>query len=687
MVAKVPVVDEPQVRNAPISGQKQQIDAPAAAFGAATAAAFQDTGSAIAKLGAQWETKAVNMQDETNELRALQLQTDIEQEMSNFLYDPNEGLLTKKGQNALYAPELTSKKLGEIKKKYDGVKENQAVREMLNKSLLQIDGRYKDLASRHAMTEYGTYKTQTLDSKIILNMQDIALNYMDDKEFQNKQAENFELLKSKAVTEGWDNATLEKEKLKLYSEGRTAQITQMISTDDPRNILIGKKVYEEARNRGQIGFDDSIKLENMLNTAVPKAAATVAYKTGRFAASATEQTDIINFIIDGIEGGDELAQEPDGAVAKFGINSKWNPDLDVPNLTREQAVDRYKKNYWNAYGIDEVPENMRLLAFDIAVNHKSDFAKRAIEKIKSGADADKIMNSRLAEYQRLAKADPAEYGRYYEGWKVRLQKIASQMSNTMPTDPETMQSAASTLDSQYPGAGAELLQLYDNDIKAKAEAKKQNKDALQDEINSYVSKSNGDYTVIPTVLRAKAKEAGIDITSFKGVSDPEVVYQLDALTSDEFAQLDLTAPEIVQNIAFDKLQEYRKKQGELQKPENKYFADQIDGVVNYYFRAQGTASAYDPENKANNAAVAQMKNYVTFKAEELRKKTANVTKADLTKFANEYVSLTKKSGVKSAANIPEAERKVIESSLLNMGMTPTNEAIMAVFLNARFAEK
>lgn len=690
MAIRVPTYRERQVQQQAVPNVRQQIDTPAAAFGSLQADAMANAGTAITRLGEQWNRKAINLQKETNELYALQLQTDAEREMSDFLYDPQAGLLTQKGRNALDAPKMTAAKLDEIQKRFGNQKDiPQDVRTMLQKGMIQMGRRYGDLANRHALGEYTTYKEQTLQARMELNMQDIAMNYMDDSEFNKKADENFKLLQSRATSEGWDDSKLQSEKLRLYSAQRATQITSMIASDEPQNILVAQKVYQEARNRNQIGFDDSLKIEALLDKAVPKAAAYIAYRTGRLGASVTDESGIMAFVIDNLEGGDQIAQEPDGAIAKYGINSKWNPDVDVENLSRAGAENLYKERYWKPYGIDEVPENMRLLAFDIAVNHRSDFAKKMIGEIKNGAMPDKIMNARLKEYQRLAQSEPDKYGKYYAGWKDRLNRISTQMSDRMPVDGAAVYSAARQLESQYKGSGAELIALYDNDQKAKAAQQTAEKNETQDLVMQMNTQNNGDWTKIPAIVRERAARHGIDVTQYKGQSDPEIVSELDAMTSSELFSTDLNDARYAQNLTYDQHQAYKKKQQELQSPENKYAADMIDGVVSYYFRTQNKGSAGDTNSTFNKPAIAQMKNYVTFKANEYRKANGNKnpSKADITKFASEYLGQIKTFGIKSAADIAESERKVIEAELLRIGIAPTNEAVMAVYMNTRGQKK
>ena len=68
------------------------------------------------------------------------------------------------------------------------------------------------------------------------------------------------------------------------------------------------------------------------------------------------------------EGG--LVDNPDdsGGVTSFGISKRAFPGLDVENLTKEQAVEIYRKEYWDRCKCDSLPGRVALVVFDEAVN-------------------------------------------------------------------------------------------------------------------------------------------------------------------------------------------------------------------------------------------------------------------------------------------------------------------------------
>ena len=57
-----------------------------------------------------------------------------------------------------------------------------------------------------------------------------------------------------------------------------------------------------------------------------------------------------------------------GGETNFGIAKRWYPDLDIKNLTEEEAAEIYKKDYWDKYKLDEIPENLQHIYFDMVVN-------------------------------------------------------------------------------------------------------------------------------------------------------------------------------------------------------------------------------------------------------------------------------------------------------------------------------
>ena len=68
------------------------------------------------------------------------------------------------------------------------------------------------------------------------------------------------------------------------------------------------------------------------------------------------------------EGG--YVNDPDdpGGETNFGIAKRSHPDVDIVNLTKEGAKEIYKKVYWDKNKVDDLPDNLKHIFFDMCVN-------------------------------------------------------------------------------------------------------------------------------------------------------------------------------------------------------------------------------------------------------------------------------------------------------------------------------
>lgn len=65
-------------------------------------------------------------------------------------------------------------------------------------------------------------------------------------------------------------------------------------------------------------------------------------------------------------GGKEGVGELKGT--KFGIAAMTYPDVDIKNLTRDQAIALYKRDFWDKLGMERWPRVMQYQLLDAAVN-------------------------------------------------------------------------------------------------------------------------------------------------------------------------------------------------------------------------------------------------------------------------------------------------------------------------------
>lgn len=117
-----------------------------------------------------------------------------------------------------------------------------------------------------------------------------------------------------------------------------------------------------------------------------------------------------------------------GGLTRYGISQKAYPDLDIENLSMDEAARIYKRDYWDQYGLNKIArKNPKLAAaaFDTFVNHGPGAGKKMLEA--SGGDVDKLLAARQEEYDRLTTENPKKYGAYSEGWKNRLTHLSGSL--------------------------------------------------------------------------------------------------------------------------------------------------------------------------------------------------------------------------------------------------------------------
>lgn len=120
------------------------------------------------------------------------------------------------------------------------------------------------------------------------------------------------------------------------------------------------------------------------------------------------------------EGGYNPSDGGTGVPVNFGINQKAHPNVDVKNLTQQQAVEIYKTDYWDKFGIESLRPDQQAIVLDAVVNQgNAKFRKELLDAAKNGASPTELLDIRRKEYGRLASS-----GKYPQSsiasWEKRL---------------------------------------------------------------------------------------------------------------------------------------------------------------------------------------------------------------------------------------------------------------------------
>lgn len=99
------------------------------------------------------------------------------------------------------------------------------------------------------------------------------------------------------------------------------------------------------------------------------------------------------------EGGYANNPNDPGGETNWGITKRSYPQLDIANLTREQAIEIYRRDYWLGSGADTMPWPLCLAHFDTAVN--AGVGRAAAIQREAGGDFLRYMALLLDWYTRI----------------------------------------------------------------------------------------------------------------------------------------------------------------------------------------------------------------------------------------------------------------------------------------------
>jgi lysozyme family protein len=124
---------------------------------------------------------------------------------------------------------------------------------------------------------------------------------------------------------------------------------------------------------------------------------------------------------------------------KFGIAANTYPTLDIKNLTREQAIAIYRRDFWEAAKCDKLAPVVAFQLLDGAVNSGIAQATRWLQRAVKVADDGMIGNMTLAairatDHNDIAyrfNADRMEFMTRLKNWKVHgagwMRRIAANL--------------------------------------------------------------------------------------------------------------------------------------------------------------------------------------------------------------------------------------------------------------------
>ena len=100
--------------------------------------------------------------------------------------------------------------------------------------------------------------------------------------------------------------------------------------------------------------------------------------------------EIIEMVLEH-EGGYVNHSSDPGGETIYGISKRAYPDLDIKNLTVEQAKEIYRNDYWDRIKGEDLPSGVACVVLDYCVNSGVSRASKALQSVCGIANGDGII--------------------------------------------------------------------------------------------------------------------------------------------------------------------------------------------------------------------------------------------------------------------------------------------------------
>ena len=152
--------------------------------------------------------------------------------------------------------------------------------------------------------------------------------------------------------------------------------------------------------------------------------------------------DIIDKVL-GHEGGYSNDSKDLGGETNWGITKRFYPQLDIKNLTKEEAKEIYYNDYWLKNKVDKMPDQLKYIYFDMCINMGKKTAVKILQRaavskgkyidIDGGlgpmtlnaigsVEVERVRAYRVKYYVDIVNSKP-EQEKFYYGWFKRSLEV------------------------------------------------------------------------------------------------------------------------------------------------------------------------------------------------------------------------------------------------------------------------
>lgn len=344
---RVPAVTGQSVMPNAVPAPFQRVQATPADFGAGIGQALERTGGQIAQVGDRLNARAVEISKENDALAAEQAYAAFSDQERVFLNDPERGIYSRRGGNAMGAYEDATKWWDESTRAAVEALENPNQQRLLQGILLRRRDQALDGVSRHVARERQTYIGEATDARVKGLVADAAAAYNDEGKVSGLIEEADGLIRFWGQRQGQAPEKIDLARRAARSTIRQSVIERM-AVDNP---MAAQRYYEA--NKGDLDGTTQQAIEKALKGAVDRQKGNMAAAAVFPRGAALEGGDIRERVWR-IEGGEAQNPAPGQTARGGGItDGTWTQYAGRLGLRPDQRGTREGFDaVWTAYQQD-----------------------------------------------------------------------------------------------------------------------------------------------------------------------------------------------------------------------------------------------------------------------------------------------------------------------------------------------
>lgn len=382
-------------------------------------------GKAVQNFGQAMMQVADRLQSFVDDARTKELDTQLSDRIRQIMYDPEKGYMSTQGKTALEVRADTLKALNEAREEIAKGASNSVQQSMFtNVANRRFESVFNQLDA-HALQQTKVYNMAESKARLEASIYDALANTSSvyQKDADGKPTGAFNTYKQTAIEEANNLADLSgfgpksSQRANLVRDVTTKIHADVVQQMVNRNDYIGARSYlDQQIKTGEVNEKAQLELNRLLKEGYTREAGKLKGDS-IYSDKGPTGTDFeagFQWILK-VEGTSYVADDAGAGPTSHGINSRAFPNEDIAGMTPARAKTLYR-GIWNDIGADKLPANIRMIAFDSAVNHGPGQTKKFLEQAQG--DPQKLIDLRRDFYAELIARDPGKFAQYEKGWKT-----------------------------------------------------------------------------------------------------------------------------------------------------------------------------------------------------------------------------------------------------------------------------